>query len=456
MKKVLSYISILLALCAVSCSKSGEGRLPNIFEEGGTPAIAAEYTSNADSVFLSWKFLKDVDFDSYRVSDKIGGNSLSLSKDKTSCVLTHVPYNQRYVVRISLLKGDEEVSALEKDVVIDGFDKYISSEIIPDSGSVTEGDGMYSIALPDGRSIFLMGDSYTGTVSGGKRISGNHMYRNTYIVYDKGKVSAICNANGENTSAAVPEGVKDEGKEWYWPGHGFVSGDRLYVFQLLMYRAGEGAFGFGYRKTRLLEYSLPSLALVSDRNIAFTSSDETVHYGAAALNDGDYIYIYAQVDIENDIDPVTEVLVARATPETLYTEWEYWSGNTWSSDKDAAKALAGLETVPVSSQFNVFRLDGKYVLITQDKTFNSGKIYTFTSSSPYGPWGDRKLIYEIPDLGHKNWFTYNAMAHPQFERDGMILVSFNVNTDDFSEQYSNVESYRPRFFWIEKDMILSK
>ena len=110
----------------------------------------------------------------------------------------------------------------------------------------------------------------------------------------------------------------------------------------------------------------------------------------------------------------------------------------------------------MSSQFNVFRLDGKYVLITQDKTFNSGKIYTFTSSSPYGPWGDRKLIYEIPDLGHKNWFTYNAMAHPQFERDGMILVSFNVNTDDFSEQYSNVESYRPRFFWIEKDMILSK
>lgn len=55
---------------------------------------------------------------------------------------------------------------------------------------------MYSILLPDGRSIFLMGDSYIGTVSNGQRSTSDHMYRNTYIVYDNGKVSAIYGANG--------------------------------------------------------------------------------------------------------------------------------------------------------------------------------------------------------------------------------------------------------------------
>lgn len=452
--KILINLFVLLSLS--SCGDSGEHKLENIFGPEGKAPVKAEYRSNADSVFLSWELLdKDMSFDYFRVSDKTGKNSVEVPAGQTNCVLTHIPYNQRYPVKISLIRKGEEVASSEVSLNITGFDTTIASKIIPDSGSITEGDGMYSIPLPDGRSIFLMGDSYLGLVSGGKRISGNHMYRNSYIVYDNGKTTAICNAAGEGTSGAVPPGVKDESKEWYWPGHGFVVGDKLFIFQFLMYKAGEGAFGFAYRKTNILEYSLPDIKLVKDSPIPFSSSDETIHYGAAALNDGQWLYIYAQVDIENDLDPVTEVLVARTTPENLLNSWEYWNGSGWTADKNAAKKVQGIDSVPISSQFNVFKLDDKYVLLAQDKTFNSGKIYTFTSSNPWGPWGNKTLIYDIPDLGNKHWFTYNAMGHPQFEKDGMILVSFNVNTEEFMEQFSDVSSYRPRFFWIEKSMILN-
>ncbi|MGM9740687.1 MAG: DUF5005 domain-containing protein [Candidatus Cryptobacteroides sp.] len=457
MRMLSTIMSACLMLAVLpSCSGSGEHQLPNGFEDGGSPAVKAEWTSNADTVFLSWSLIRnDVKFDTYRIYDKEGINDITLPASETSCELTHIPYNQRFPVKIALLAGNEEKTYLEVNLNIDGFDSWIASKIIPDSGSVTEGDGMYSIALPDGRSIFLMGDSYTGRVSGGRRVEGNHMYRNTYIVYDNGRASAICCANGENTSAAVPAGVTNEGQDWYWPGHGFVVDNRLFIFQELMYKAGEGSFGFAYRKTNLLEYSLPDIKLVKDSPIPFSSSDDTIHYGAAAMNDGEWLYIYAQVDIENDADPVTEVLVARTTVDKLLTSWEYWNGNGWSADKNAAVKLKGLDSVPVSSQFNVFKLDGKYVLLTQDKTFNSGKIYTFTSSNPWGPWSNRTLIYDIPDLGNSNWFTYNAMGHPQFKKDGMILVSFNVNTWEFSEQFSDVSSYRPRFFWVEKNTILN-
>lgn len=456
MKMLTIAASALLAATFLSsCSDSGEHTLPNGFDEPGVPPLKVEWTSHADTVFLSWKLVRDdIKFDAFRVYDKAGINDVRVSSGTTGCQLTHIPYNQRFPVKVALMDGNEETAFVEENLNITGFDYWISSQILPDSGSVTEGDGMYSIYLPDGRSIFLMGDSYTGTVSGGKRVSGNHMYRNTYQVYDNGKTTAICCANGENTSAAVPAGVVNEGQEWYWPGHGFVVNGKLYIFQYLMYQAGEGAFGFAYKKTNILEYSLPDIALVKDSPIPFFSSNDTIHYGAAALNDGEYLYIYAQVDIENDIDPVTEVLVARTTPEKLLSEWEYWNGSSWSLDKNAAVKLAGLDTVPISSQFNVFKLEDKYVLLAQDKTFNSGKIYTFTSSNPYGPWGNKKLIYDIPDLGNPNWFTYNAMGHPQFEKDGMILVSFNVNTAVFSEQFSDVSSYRPRFFWVDKNMIL--
>ena len=91
---------------------------------------------------------------------------------------------------------------------IDGLDHVMAGVIIPDKGSVTAGDGMYSIPLPDGRSIFLMGDSYIGAVMDGQRSTSDRMYRNTYIVYDDGKVHALYGFGGdENASAAVPPGI---------------------------------------------------------------------------------------------------------------------------------------------------------------------------------------------------------------------------------------------------------
>ena len=349
-------------------------------------------------------------------------------------------------------------------------DTWFSSFLFPDSGSVVEGDGMYSVFLGDGRSIFLMGDSYIGTVSEGKRISGDHMYRNTYIVYDheRQRPVPLAGACGPETSAAVPEGVTDESSRWFWPGHGFTVGDRLYVFQQLMYSgSGPQGWNFHYDRTYILQYALPDISLDPVRQAPVpydrlctgepSSENPHVHFGAAALNDIDssgYLYIYAQVDIVNGFDPVTDVYIARTVEEKLFSEWEYFDGEGWSVRSEDAAAMQGLSEVAVSSQFNVFRLDGKYVLLTQDKSWNSGKIYTFISDTPCGPWSGKTLVYRIPDLADSDWYTYNAMAHPQFENDGRILVSYNVNSNDFSDQKSDVESYRPRFIWVDKKLIL--
>lgn len=475
---VNTNLSLFFCLSAAAasfsaCSGSGSGKMDNPFgDPTGTPAVEATFTSNADSVFLSWKLVDDVDFDSYAISDQYRKNSIRLGKDATECVLTHIPYNERVNVSISLVSGADTVNVTAVPVQIDGLDTSIASKIIPDKGSVVEGDGMYSIYLGDGRSIFLMGDSYIGEVSGGRRISGDHMYRNTYSVYDHEKQTsyALAEVNGPNTSAAVPAGVTDEGSRWYWPGHGFAVGNNLYIFQQVMF-SGDGPAGwnFYYDETHILQYSLPDLPLKPVRDVAIpfkdnpplTPSPETplIHFGAAALNDLDgtgFLYIYAQTDIENDIDPVTEVYVARTTETGLFSSWEYWNGSSWSPDQNSVAALSGLSSVPVSSQFNVFKLEDKYVLIAQNKTWNSGEIYTFTSDNPWGSWGHKTLIYKIPGLASPNWYSYNAMAHPQFEKDGMILISYNVNTSEFAEQKTNVESYRPRFFWVEKDMILNR
>ena len=332
------------------------------------------------------------------------------------------------------------------------LDPDIAKKIIQDDAGVTAGDGMYSIPLPDGRSIFLMGDSYTGKVTGGRRSTSDHMFRNTYQVYDNGKVSAI--TSGDNHSAAIPPGFPDE-QRWYWPGHGFVVGNTLYIFQLQMYQASAGAWGFKYLDTHVLEYSLPKIELIRDYRIPYTGSSEAV-YGAAALYDGGKVYVYAQYEKANQSSQnlVSQVLCARTTVEDLGTEWEYYTGSDWSKDSSKAAPLMGLSAVPVSSQFNVFKLRNKYVLLTQHKMLGDGRIFTAVADNPYGPWHNVRQIFKTPYLGNQNWFTYNAMGHPQFEKDGKLLVSFNVNTNEFSEQFSNVESYRPRFFWYPIDLII--
>lgn len=156
------------------------------------------FSSNADSLFLSWELTDDrIQFDSYRITDNKSQQVLTVGRDETSCLLTHVPYNEPVAVYLSLVAGGEVVKTAKTDVVIDGLDKTTAATLIPDRGSVTGGDGTYSIPLPDGRSIFLMGDSYIGPVTNGQRPTSDHMFRNTYILYDEGRVSAIYGAGGD-------------------------------------------------------------------------------------------------------------------------------------------------------------------------------------------------------------------------------------------------------------------
>jgi hypothetical protein len=85
---------------------------------------------------------------------------------------------------------------------------------------------------------------------------------------------------------------------------------------------------------------------------------------------------------------------------------------------------------------------GKFVLFTQD-IWLSTQIWSFTSTSPAGPWGNKTLVYDTPKLAD-DAFTYNAYPHPQFDENDRLLFSYN-NNGNFWDIFSNVELYRPVF-----------
>jgi len=71
--------------------------------------------------------------------------------------------------------------------------------------------------------------------------------------------------------------------------------------------------------------------------------------------------------------------------------------------------------------------------------------------SPWGPFGPAKKIWECTESHeNKNYFTYNAKAHPLLSAPGELLISYNVNSFDFfKEIQKNPYLYRPRFIRLK-------
>jgi len=333
-------------------------------------------------------------------------------------------------------------------------DKDFVKKILVNGGMIA-GDGMYSVPLPDGRSLFLLGDSFRGEIAQDGSFPPSHMYRNSYVFYDpaSGTSESYIEANGPLTSAAVPLGVTDEAAEWYWPGGGIVIGDKLYIFQTDLFQREPGMWGFASRRVDLLEYEYPSMKILRQERVRKNCNDSLM-FGATVCTDNEYIYIYAPGHTDVNGKQMNQAFVARSHEEDLFGEWEYLSKDGWSKDPSAMVPMEGTSCVEVSSQFNVFKLRDKYVLLTEQANLFEGFIYTFVSDTPYGPWTNAKRIYDIPQLPREDLFAYNAMAHPEIQKDNMILVSYDVNSFDLNLVFPDASSYQPVFLWVPVEMIL--
>lgn len=306
----------------------------------------------------------------------------------------------------------------------------------------TGGDAVYSIALPDSRVLWLFGDSFLDTVYADRSRPGSSLIRNTFMV-QQGKVfTTLVGGTIDDPSPMV--GTDDPDNEWYWPLDGTVVGDELHIFMAYFIRTGSGAWDFSYQRTDRVTYSLPAITETSRTTV---SENPDVEYGAAVMEDGDYIYIYGA-----EFVPLTKYLqVARVPADNISAPWEYYDGSAWSASfpGDDGRLVKGNGLpVDVSAQFSVFYHEGKYRLLTQEG-FLGPKIHTYESTSPTGPWKKKTLVYTTPESG--SLFTYNALIHPEIVKPGSssILMSYCVNTSNFFELFSNADSYRPYFVWVD-------
>ena len=328
-------------------------------------------------------------------------------------------------------------------------DEYFSKLFMRDCCGFTGGDGTYSVLLPDGRTVWIFGDTFLGTVNADlsrERVSPMYI-RNCFVVQDGDSLTTLHSMRGKlEASLVVPPSIADQKKYaedsiWFWPGDALVENEVLKLFLSAFSQADTGMWGFRWESTWLATFSLPDIRQISLEKIHYGEIQE-VHYGHALLEEQDYTYVYGAHQAKPH--------VARYPAGDHHGTWEFYTGSEWTDDP----LLTGpMDDIQASEQFSVLKINNRYVYISQMGSLGKD-ICSLTSDTPYGPGKNKSLLYTTPlPEENKNLFTYNALAHPQFIKNEHILVSYNTNSFVLKDHFMNADIYRPRFVWVPLKLI---
>lgn len=296
-------------------------------------------------------------------------------------------------------------------------------------------DGAYSLPTDYG-TLWLFSDTIMGTVAkDGSRPWTSPFIHNSIIV-DRGGVLATLTGGtvAAPRSLFAPEGAV-EGQRWYWLGDATAQGRRLDVILYEFVRTGNGVFDFAYRGCAVGTADLATGQIVQVTPRAVVG----VHWGAAIMELGDWLFIYG---VDDQVwRKFLHVAVAPKGALADARQWRYWTGSAWSNDEAASRAVVE----GVGNEFSVMPFRGEYWLVSSDaREPLSAKIQLIRADRPQGPFSSPTLLGRTPESGG-NLFTYSSKAHPQYCTNDSLLVSYCVNSTQVADVYADVHNYRPRF-----------
>lgn len=329
----------------------------------------------------------------------------------------------------------------------------------------TGADGIYSIPLngderpgPDTNRVtfFNFGDTFIGQVSSNDRRSNWSLINNTYALLkgdnpQTGQAAFFWdNMGGSPKTVFTPGTPLSKPSDWYWPMDGVAIGDSVYLFAL---RLDKNVAPFNVVGVNLLVFHVdPDSGIKSYRQL-----DSPLYYQSPAdgwdivlgqavmplttrsgYSDPDgYIYVYGPRSSSLRKD----VVVARVLPQAMtdFSRYEYWTADGWGSDIADCADISNF----VSQEFSVSPWgNGRFIMafmLNQSVAVRLG-------DSPVGPFDAYKIVWHCPEVGiSENISVYNAKAHPHLSEPPALLISYNVNTNSFTEHIANADIYRPRF-----------
>jgi hypothetical protein len=321
----------------------------------------------------------------------------------------------------------------------------------------TGADGTYSLALPNGNSLWLWSDSFIGTVDPSSRLRSSSLFQAHNSLTIRNAVTGAVSTVGyppKSTSYFVPKNKAD----WFWIGGAILVQPRPGVYQIkVMLLEWTGVFVFKGNSVATLNY--PSMSIASIQPIALP--DLSIEWGTRIFQDGGYYYIYGIKDpgTANKLPYVARIPTLADLPRTNL--WQYWSAtqNAWVSGQSNATAMLGVPAI--TNEYTVDKVNASsgplYLMVGMDPANPPFPLWqnviSFYACSPQGPWSNETIVYQTPESGAAGCsigtlVAYNPKAHSEFTDSTGILVSYNVNANN-SQDLVCANDYIPRFVRIQ-------
>lgn len=319
------------------------------------------------------------------------------------------------------------------------------------------GDGVYSVALSEEKTLWLFSDTWIGSVREGKRV-GARLVNNTLALQDGhgpgARLQFVIHRDGEGQPMAFVKPADERG--WFWLQSAACVSNRLFLFLTQIEKSGDPSV-FGFRQIGQwlgivtnplappLEWHFEQCRLPC----AEFSSERHRTFGAATLLEREYLYIYGtdedirRGEVERYLT-VARVPISRAAD---FSAWRYYAGGEWDVDYRKATRIADRMASECSVTF--LQKPGRYVLVYTDRGL-SPKIELRTSSTPWGTWSNPSTVYQCPEMDKdKRVFCYAAKAHPSEGTGDALMISYVANSYDVGQVIADASLYWPRFVRVQ-------
>jgi hypothetical protein len=276
----------------------------------------------------------------------------------------------------------------------------------------------------------------------------------------------------------------------YWLGDPIVVdvGGKKKIWMFLnewdVARPFDKSFWIRYRAQAIAQMDAETLAIEKIVDLK-NKSDEAIWGISLWLDEKSELYIYGMRN-EGDIntgkksalamaDKYKKLYIARADVskglESVadLKNWTAWDGMTFNKDLSRRRSIIpGKDSISDELSIRRLNIDGKptFVMVTFDTSvgYSDWKdLYLYSACEPQGPFSTKHFFYRTPTAGQtklpgmtgeqslqSGLSVYNPHMHPQFIRDGKLLVSYNSNLPFGSKPGDSVyaDFYRPRFVWV--------
>jgi hypothetical protein len=313
-------------------------------------------------------------------------------------------------------------------------------------------DGNYSVPVTDKRTLWFFSDTWLGTVAHGHRTNATLINNSIGVQTGRGaaaRVDFFWKSNEQHRPAAFLSPL--DGRGWFWPVGGAMTGGRLSLLLWQMEKApGPAAFGFRHAGVWLGEVDNPldppPRWRVTQTKLPFTEISTNRHFilGAAVLAQRDFLYVFGTEDRPATKGFGRRMVLARAPSDAPgdFARWRFFRDGEWVNDFRRATPLAP----GMASEYSVTPLaDGGFVAVTHD-AFLSPRIVARTAPHPWGPWSDTVAVFQCPEAGWKKGnFCYAGKAHPALSSGDELMITYAANAGSLKDVLHDARLYWPRF-----------